>query len=134
MVITNVAGNVRGEVKLICDLVLSGMRLAVLFGKFLNLLSCHAFALQQKAQKCSLKTLENNLEILGLSHDICIMHPINTCTCHTSGPMPGVLRHSVKLRTLPRDTSLGQRVENKRTQKNYSYLVGMMTSPTQFTM
>jgi hypothetical protein len=44
--------------------------------------------------------------------------------------LPGVLRHSVKLRTLPRDTSLIERVENK----SYSDLAGMMTSPTQCTM
>jgi hypothetical protein len=44
--------------------------------------------------------------------------------------LPGVLRHSVKLRTLPQDTSLRERVENK----SYPDLAGMMTSPTQRTM
>jgi hypothetical protein len=44
--------------------------------------------------------------------------------------LPGVLRHSVKLRTLPQDSSLRERVENK----SYSDLAGMMTSPTQRTM
>jgi hypothetical protein len=44
--------------------------------------------------------------------------------------LPGVLRHSVKLQTLPQDTSPIDRVENK----SYSDLAGMMTSPTQCTM
>jgi hypothetical protein len=44
--------------------------------------------------------------------------------------LPGVLRHSVKLRTLPQDTWLIERVENK----SYSDLAGMMMSPTQCTM
>jgi hypothetical protein len=39
------------------------------------------------------------------------------------------LRHSVKLRTNPR--THGWEIVSRITQKNYSYLVGMMTSPTQ---
>jgi hypothetical protein len=42
----------------------------------------------------------------------------------------GLLRHSIKLWTLPQDTLLRERVKNK----SYSDLAGMMTSPTQCTM
>jgi hypothetical protein len=57
---------------------------------------------------------------LFIIHLSCILHP----------GLPGVLRHSVKVRTLPQDTSVIERVENK----SYSDLVGMMASPTQCTM
>jgi hypothetical protein len=73
---------------------------------------------------CHLSTVVQTEDTQKTSkHSCCIQRRIHP-------GLPGVLRHSIKLRTLPQDTWLIESVENK----SYSDLAGMMTSPTQCTI